>query len=87
VPLETVSVVQNPMVLIWEDNQAAWDTSPNVMGTARLALREKVLGSGKERTVAKPGRRRYHQSLGDDSPCFHGWSTEGWTICERNSMG
>ena len=28
VPLETVSVVQNPMVLIREDDQTAGDTSP-----------------------------------------------------------
>lgn len=28
VPLETVSVVQNPVVLIREDNQTAGDTSP-----------------------------------------------------------
>jgi len=27
VPLETVSVVQNPMVLIGEDHQATWNAS------------------------------------------------------------
>lgn len=67
-PLETIPMIQNPVVLIRENHQATRNASPTP--PAILSANVEYVGVREERTVVKPGRQRSPRSPGDGSPCF-----------------
>ena len=62
-----ISVVQNPVVLIGEDDQSGWYSLP-----AAISVPNNPMKCGYMRTASTRGMRRFHLFRVGDSPCCHG---------------
>lgn len=63
-----VLVVQDPVILVREDDQTARDTQPMTQRTQRGSHEDTIV----PRTAAGRGTRRYRRSPGGGSPCCRG---------------